>query len=123
MPIALGEKLKWSDDQVSTLIIIFKEEHPKFSNTNIKKNVLWNGIKEKFNSLHGTNYTYVQVRDKVMNLRKAYIKKKEKMKSTGEKNIPFKWFDELDEIYGNDPAISPRNTFNSINATPSQNGN
>ena len=99
--LKIDDKLKWTDDKTVSLISVFKEEYPKFNNSSAKRNAVWMQIRNKFNLLHDTNYTFNQVRDKVNNLKRGYFKKRRLSRNSSSRSY-FRWYNEMDEIMGCD---------------------
>lgn len=55
----------------------------------------------------GYNFTRTQIKDKWTNMRKHYVHVKDHNKQTGAKHKTYRYYDEMDELYGNKPNINP----------------
>lgn len=55
----------------------------------------------------GYNFTKTQIKDKWTNMRKQYIRIKDNNKQTGAERKTYRYYNEMDELYGNKPNINP----------------
>jgi len=63
----------WDDKAVKLLYSLYADNQDSFKNTSVKNNVVWDKIKMQMNINGRYNFTKTQIKDKWMNMRKAYV--------------------------------------------------
>lgn len=53
------------------------------------------------------NFTKIQIKDKWMNMRKAYVRVKDHNKITGATRKTCRFYNEMDNLYGDKPNVNP----------------
>lgn len=88
------------------LFILYKDHKNAFKSTSIKNDVVWDKIRNQM-KINGYNFTKTQIKDKWTNMRKHYIRVKDHNKQTGAKHKTYRYYDEMDELYGSKPNVNP----------------
>lgn len=88
------------------LFALYKDHQDAFKSTSIKNDVVWDKIRNQMKT-DGYNFTKTQIKDKWTNMRKQYIRIKDNNKQTGAERKTYRYYDEMDELYGNKPNINP----------------
>lgn len=94
----------WSKNVILKLIQLYKENDHLFKSTTVRNEKVWEQISKQL----GT-HTAEQCKNKFKYLKSKYVKKKDNMsnKSTGSQVFNFSYFEEMDELFKNDPNITP----------------
>ncbi|CAH0556428.1 unnamed protein product [Brassicogethes aeneus] len=97
-------KLKWTHEAIMCLINLYKKHQNDFALTKYKNDKVWGWISNELNA-NSLQYTANQCKY----LKAKYVQKKDNMKSTssGEACVKFKYFNELDAIFGTKPNVKP----------------
>jgi len=96
----------WDDKAVKLLYSLYADNQDSFKNTSVKNNVVWDKIKMQMN-VNGYNFTRTQIKDKWMNMRKAYVRVKDHNKITGATPKTYRYYNEMDNLYGDKPNVNP----------------
>ncbi|KAJ8942758.1 hypothetical protein NQ314_009969 [Rhamnusium bicolor] len=94
----------WNRNNILQIINLYKEHGNLFKTTTIRNEKVWGVIAKEMGV-----YTSERCKNKFKYLKSKYVKKKDNMsiKVTGQKGINLEYFEELDEIFGNNHNISP----------------
>lgn len=95
-------KTFWSRKDILSLISAYKEKKKLFESSTIRNEKVWKQI-----SLSVGNHTSEQCKNKFKYLKRKYIEKKENKIKTGAERIKFEYFEDMDEILGKNPQITP----------------
>lgn len=103
-----GMKSLWTDKSRAMLLHLCKKYKNDFNSNCIKKNVTWTKIACDI-KYAGYNFVAVQCKEKMKYMKKKYFKKIDNMgpKSTGAAPLKCDNFEELDELFGNKPNVTP----------------
>ncbi|XP_011136062.1 uncharacterized protein LOC105181165 isoform X2 [Harpegnathos saltator] len=96
----------WNDKAVKLLFTLYKDHQDDFKSTSIKNNSVWDKIGNKMKS-EKYNFTRTQIKDKWINMRKHYMRVKDYNKQTGAERKTYRYYDEMDKLYGNKPNVNP----------------
>lgn len=98
------ERCVWTNQQILKLIGLYKEHTKYFNSTTIRNEKVWGMIENKMKP-----FSAEQCKNKFKYLKSKYLKKKDNMsdKSSGAKYLQFNFFEEMDELFGKDPNITP----------------
>lgn len=97
----------WNDKAVKLLFALYKEHQNDFKSTSIRNDVVWDKIRMRMEANGGYNFTRIQIKDKWMNMRKSYIRVKDHNKETGAKLKTYRYYNEMEDLYGNKPNVNP----------------
>ncbi|RIA96527.1 hypothetical protein C1645_733135 [Glomus cerebriforme] len=92
---------KWSEMKIKILLNYWRENLEEWKRGKVK--VYQKMVNE--NLLPGR--TLEQIRNKVGKLRKMYLQKKKKTNSTGESNVEWIWYSQMEEIFSQSKAVNP----------------
>lgn len=97
-------KTSWTRNEIVQLISLYKELKTKFQSTTIRNDKVWQEI-----SVQIGTHSWEQCKNKFKYLKSKYVEKKDNMgtKASGAKNMKFEYFEEMDEVFQNDPNIKP----------------
>ncbi|VEN51807.1 unnamed protein product [Callosobruchus maculatus] len=103
-------KSVWSKTDIHALINLYSLHRRDFQNTTIKNDRVWQTIANKLKT-----HTSEQCKNKFKYLKSKYVEKKDIMSSrrTGEKNVKFEYFNQLDDIFREDQNVNPTNIASS----------
>lgn len=99
-------KNRWTSESISCLLDKFKIHKHHFQETKLKVDAIWEMISNDINAT-GYLFTATQAKNKFANMKKIYMKIKDKDGHTGEAPIPFDFFDEFDELFGGNHNVTP----------------
>jgi len=99
----------WNDKVVKSLYSLYADNQNSFKNTSMKNNVVWDKIKMQMNINGRYNFTRTQIKDKWMNMRKAYVRVtvKDHNKITGATSKSYRYYNEMDNLSGDKPNVNP----------------
>lgn len=113
-PAAFSEtKEKWTDNMVKLLISAYKE---KFSSSAYTKKKVWELISAKMGEF-GYKKDGLKCDEKWRNLKKSYDKVKQELNKSGNKNISWAFYKDMEEIFCRDPHFEPVSTCSSSGVT------
>ncbi|XP_071576917.1 uncharacterized protein [Temnothorax nylanderi] len=103
-----GMKSLWTDKSRAMLLYLYKKYKDDFSSNCIKKDDIWAKIACDMKH-EGYNFVAAQCKEKMKYMKKKYFKKIDNMgpKSTGAAPVKCENFEELDELFGNKPNVTP----------------
>lgn len=93
--------LKWTHEAILCLIHLYEKYINDFNSTKERNDKIWTRLSYELNA-NGFNYTGNQCKFKFKYLKSKYMQKKDNMKSTstGEACVTFRYFKEMDTIFG-----------------------
>jgi alpha-acetolactate decarboxylase len=98
---------QWNKNATLMLLNLYKKYMKQFASTTTKNDKVWQELAKDMKT-QKFFYSSVQCRDKFKYLKMRYVKKKDNMKrETGTENFKFDYFDEMDEIFGKKPNVTP----------------
>ena len=103
-PRTLG--VKWSKEETLSLLALYKESQPLFADPKRKKKAIWEGIADGMKAL-GYSYSAAKCETKFKNLKQSYIKTVDHNNQTGNDRKTCQFYDELSDIFGMCPTVSP----------------
>lgn len=108
---AESQRNPWTKNDIHNLIDLYKEHEKYFRSSAMKNDKVWQMISSKLR-----NHTAEQCKNKFKYLKSKYVEKKENMgsRNTGGKPVYFEYFDQLDQLFKNDPNITPICTAASV---------
>lgn len=89
------------------LFSLYEDYKDEFKSTVIKNDAVWDKIKVQMNIDGNYNFTKTQIKDKWTNMRKAYMRVKDHNKGTGVTPKTCRYYDEIDNLYGDKPNVDP----------------
>lgn len=100
----------WTRTQVLQLIASYKKFQHLFDSSTIRNEIVWKKIANDMG-----HHTGVETKNKFKYLKSRYTKKKDNMsiRSTGASALQFEFYEEFDEMFGNDPNIVPKSIASS----------
>ncbi|XP_011707951.1 PREDICTED: uncharacterized protein LOC105462799 [Wasmannia auropunctata] len=104
----------WDDNSVKLLFFLYNDHQDDFKSTCIKNDAVWDKIRMRMKSDEGYNYTRVQIKDKWMNMKKNYMKVKDHNKRTGVAPKTYRYYNEMDDLFGDKPNVTPIATASSM---------
>ncbi|XP_011883710.1 PREDICTED: uncharacterized protein LOC105570868 [Vollenhovia emeryi] len=96
----------WNDKAIKLLFTLYKDHQDDFKNTAVKNDIVWDKIRTQMIT-DGYNFTKTQIKDKWTNMRKQYMRVKDHNKQTGVERKSYRYYDEMNELYGNKPSVNP----------------
>ncbi|XP_014300194.2 uncharacterized protein LOC106694206 [Microplitis demolitor] len=106
----IKSKLYWPRTATIRLIHLYHDHESDFQSKKKTSKSIWNEIASSINSEnHGIVMSWSQCFDKMKYLKIQYSKKKDNMssKSSGAAAMKFEYFNEMNEIFGKKPNITP----------------
>lgn len=89
------------------LFTLYKDHQDAFQSTSIKNDVVWDKIKMQMKTDKGYNLTRQQIKDKWTNMKKNYLRVKDHNKMTGAAPKTYRYYNEMDDLFGDKPNINP----------------
>ena len=108
----------WTQTYTKLLISLRKEKDDLFSKGKVRKNVAWQRVAEKFNSISQVMVTSEQCSNKWKKLEEKYKKIQEHNGKTGNDRKDMEFYGELSDFFGSDPKIIPCSTVSSMADNP-----
>ena len=99
-----SHRQSWNKNQILQLISLYKDNIGLFKSTTTRNEKVWHKISTEMKS-----HSAEQCRNKFKYLKSKYVEKKDNMsgRATGMKCVSFSYFDEMDEVFGTEPNITP----------------
>uniref|UniRef100_A0A8C2H5W4 Myb/SANT-like DNA-binding domain-containing protein n=1 Tax=Cyprinus carpio TaxID=7962 RepID=A0A8C2H5W4_CYPCA len=101
----------WSVDEVQTFLSLVAEERIQRELDGATRNEKVFQEVAQLLAAHGYHRTYKQCRDKLKKLKSDYRAIKDHNSRSGANRRTWKWFDQMDAIYGSRPASNGREGF------------
>ncbi|XP_018395904.1 PREDICTED: uncharacterized protein LOC108774326 [Cyphomyrmex costatus] len=106
----------WDDKSVKLLFTLYKDHQDAFKSTSIKNEVVWDKIRMQMKTDKGYNFTRQQIKDKWTNMKKNYLRVKDHNKMTGAAPKTYRYYDEMDDLFGDKPNVNPVATSSNMRA-------
>lgn len=106
----------WTDEGVKLLINVYREQKEKFLSPMYNKRNVWELISREL-AKHDILKSPMKCDEKWRNLKKTYDKVLKEKHSTGNSNSHWRYFEDMHEIYSQDPHFNPKFTISSTGQT------
>ena len=108
----------WGDDEVFTLIEIWADEGIQQQlDSCTRKRPVFEKIARRLEEEGEYTRTFIQVREKIKQLKQVYKKVKDSNNRSGSNRKTFKYFESIDKILGDRPITRPVNILESIESS------